>query len=226
MSFSSPSANLKSFRTVDSEEDSSEEKHHTKSKNKFITSKLLFFSTSTVNPKLLKKTNSDFEENSSEEEENSSEKKDNKVNPKYELKFATSEIQTSADSKYKKGNSEGIIPVSTIMFTENKHITPPSKEAPASESHFQSSAIKSLGNTENKLKSLINTVTSAVSAKDVDVNGDTEGVFRSTETVSKEFISSAASHDNLKLVINTVSPEIRGKDDDKNDDITTVSQHA
>lgn len=188
LSFISPSTKLKSFRTVDSEENSSEEKnsseetYRTKSINKFITSKLLLLSTSTVNPKLFKKTNSDFQENSSEEEENRSEKKDNKIRPKYELKFTTSKIQTSTNINQKKENSEGIIPVSTNMFTDKKRIAPSSKDGHSSESPFQSPEIKPLVTAENKLKPLVNTMTPGVRDKDADINGDTERVLWSTET--------------------------------------------
>lgn len=232
MPFVTPNTNLKSFTTADSEDDSSEEKnsseekYRTKSNNKFITSKLSFPLTSIVNPKLFNKTNSDFEENSSEEKENSSEEKDNKVRPKYELKFTTSEIRTSANSNYKKVNSEGIIPVSAIMFTEKKRITSFSQDGHSSESPFQSSDVKSLVSTENKLKPLINIVTPATSDKDVDIKGDTEGVFWPTKIISKEFIPSVVSHDNLKQVITTKSREVGGKDNDSNDDITTVFQHT
>lgn len=185
LSFNSPSTELKSFRTTDSKEDSSgeknssEEKYRTKSKNKFLTSKLLLLSTSTVNPKLFKKINSDFQENSSEEEENSSEEKNNKIRPKYELKFTTSKIQTSININHKKENTGGIIPISTNMLTEKERITPSSKDSHSSESPFQSPAFVS---TENKPKPLVNTMTSGVSDKDVDINGDTERVFWPTET--------------------------------------------
>lgn len=91
------------------------------------------------------------------------------------MKFTTSKIQTSSNIKHKKGNSE-IIPISTNMFTEKEHITSSSKDGHSSESPFQSTAVKPLVSTENKLKPLVNTITPEVSDKDVGGNDNTEKV--------------------------------------------------